>query len=127
KVAVATAAFAGVHSLLASRGAKRWAERAVGTRARNGWYRPAYNAVAVATTAALVGYVARQPSRTVYHVRGPLAGLMRLGQVASAAGFVAAVYEVGLSRLSGLGNLWAWVRGDRHVPREIEAQSVTPD
>ena len=55
RTAVATVAFAGLHSLLASRGVKRLAERAVGTRVRNGAYRAAYNAVSVGTTAALVG------------------------------------------------------------------------
>jgi protein-S-isoprenylcysteine O-methyltransferase Ste14 len=127
KTAVATVAFATVHSLLASRAAKGLAERAVGTRLRNALYRPAYNAVAVATTAALVGYVARQPARVVYHVRGPAAGLMRAGQVAAGAMFARAAFEVGLMRLSGLANLVAWARGGREVPREPEAQTAPPD
>jgi protein-S-isoprenylcysteine O-methyltransferase Ste14 len=124
---VATVAFAAVHSLLASRGAKRLAERAVGTRLRNALYRPAYNAVAVVTTAALVRYVARQPARTVYHVRGPAAVAMRLGQVASGVAFAAAAIQVGLGNLSGFASLLPWLRGEAVVPREPEAQSLPPD
>ena len=127
KTAVATVAFAAVHSLLASRGAKDAAERAVGTRLRNALYRPAYNAVAVATTTALVRYIAGQPAHEVYHVRGPAGVAMRLGQVASAVAFTAAVCQVGVGRLSGLANLIPLLRGNRAVPREIEAQSLPPD
>jgi protein-S-isoprenylcysteine O-methyltransferase Ste14 len=115
-----------LHSLLASRGAKAWAERAVGTRARNGLYRPAYNAIALATTAALVGYVARQEAREVYRVRGVAGAVMRAAQVACAGVFAAAVYQLGLGRVSGWLNVAPWVRGDALVPRETEAQTVPP-
>jgi protein-S-isoprenylcysteine O-methyltransferase Ste14 len=124
---VATVAFAAVHSLLASRGAKDLAERAVGTRVRNAWYRPAYNAVAVGTTAALVAYVARQRARKIYEVRGPMAVLMRAGQVAAGVAFAAAAVQAGLLNLSGLSSLVPWLRGDAVVPREPEAQSLPPD
>ncbi|MDB5296830.1 MAG: hypothetical protein JWO31_2813 [Phycisphaerales bacterium] len=121
--ALATAAYAGVHSLLATRAAKDWAERQVGTRRRNAFYRPAYNAVAVAGLVGLVGYVAAQPSRTLYRARGPAAALMRVGQAAALAGFVATVWRTGPLRFAGVPGLLAWVRGDRHVPREPEGQS----
>jgi hypothetical protein len=89
-------------------------------------YRPAYNAVAVGAAAGLVGYVARQPAREVYHVRGPAAAVMRAGQGAAAWMFARAVWDVGVGRISGLANVRAWARGARGAPREPEAQSVPP-
>ena len=47
KIAVATIFFAGVHSVFATRSAKRKATKVLGERNRNGLYRPFYNAQAV--------------------------------------------------------------------------------
>jgi hypothetical protein len=126
KTAAATVTFAVVHSALASERAKGLAEHAVGRRARNGWYRPVYNAVAVGTTVGLIAYIRRQPGRLLWQVRGPVAGVMRVGQLAAGVGFVRAAVEGGLSRLSGWRNLSAWLKGDRDVPPESEAQTRPP-
>ena len=126
KTAAATAAFGVVHSVLASRAAKRAAELAFGRRARNGLYRPAYIAQSAAGTAALAAYVARLPDRELYRVRGPLAALMRCGQVAGLAYMTWAAREVGFRRISGLDGLEAWASGEGRVPRETEAQGPSP-
>ena len=126
KTALATAAFGVVHSLLASRGAKGAAERVFGRRARNGLYRPAYLAQSVVGTAALAAYVARLPDRELYHVRGPLATLMRGGQAAGLAYMAWAVREVGFRKISGLAGLEAWASGAAVPPRETEAQGPSP-
>lgn len=109
KVALATGAFAVVHSLLATTSAKD----AAATRFRFGreLYRVAYNAQAVITFGALVWFIARQPERTLYRVRGPLAGLLRLGQLGGVAWAIAAARATGVATLAGADNLLAVLTG----------------
>lgn len=121
RVLGATVAFAAVHSLLATHRAKRLAARLVGERARDGWYRAFYNAQSVATTAALVAYVLRRPGRTVWHVRGPGAVALRVGQLAGLATLGAAARQIGVLRFAGLPELAAWATG-RPIPPSQEAQ-----
>jgi steroid 5-alpha reductase family enzyme len=123
KTAAATASFALLHSALASRRAKGAFERFVGPRRRNALHRPLYNLTAVATSAALVAYILKQPSRTLYKVRGPAVGAMRLGQVAAIVALAESVFEVGIARFSGLTNLRAWLKREPQIPREPEGQS----
>lgn len=127
RIVGALALFALVHSALASRAAKDAAARLLGARARDGWYRAFYNAQAVATTGALVAWTFRQPDRTLYRVRGPLAALLRAGQLAGLALGAAAVREIGLARVAGVPNALAHARGMPDVPREPEAQGPAPD
>jgi hypothetical protein len=85
KVIAATAPFAGVHRLPATRRAKRTLTTLIGERRRNALYRPVYHGVAVlTTTAALALYLVRLPDRELYRVRGPLKKLMSIGQPACA-------------------------------------------
>ncbi|HET7457474.1 MAG TPA: hypothetical protein VFJ74_07455, partial [Gemmatimonadaceae bacterium] len=118
RILAATAAFAVVHSVLASRAAKRAASRLAGERTRGGWYRVAFNAQAVATFGALAAYGRGLPDRTLYEVRGPLALLMRAGQLAGLAWAAWTVREIGLARISGASSARAWVAGEGDVPAE---------
>lgn len=121
KAAAAMAAFGVLHSVLASRAAKREAARAVGERTRDGLYRAAFNAQSAVATGLLFAYVARQPGRELYHVRGPARLLMHAGQAAAAGMMLAAVRELGFGEISGLDNAADWATG-RPVPPEPEAQ-----
>src|SRR5512132_335156 len=56
KVVAATALFAGLHSLLATRRAKAAATSLLGERRRNALYRASYNAVSLITTTGMVLY-----------------------------------------------------------------------
>lgn len=114
KVALATSAFAIVHSLLASTKVKA----AVSARVPHGreLHRALYNAQAVLTFGGLAWYIARQPKRALYRVRGPLAGLMRLGQLGGVAFGVAAARATGVTTLSGLDNLIALLAGREVAP-----------
>lgn len=96
RVALATALFGVVHSALASRRAKEIA-------GREEWYRLAYNAQAAVTFGALTWFIARQPARTIYRVRGLPAAAMRLGQLGGVAFAIAAARATGISRLAGIG------------------------
>jgi hypothetical protein len=126
RIGVAALVFAAVHSALASRRAKQAAERVAGERTRNGWYRAAYNAQAVATFGALVAYGRRLPDRQLYQARGVLAALLRAGQLAGIAYLAAAVRDVGVARMAGVASLGALVRGEDEVPPEPEAQGPAP-
>lgn len=126
RIAAATGAFAVVHSLLASRRAKRAAERLVGEKGRNALYRPFYLAQSFVTFGALVVYVWRQPSDTLYRIRGPAALLMRAGQAAGLGYAVYAARQVGIADMLGLRGLTGWI-GGTHVPPEPEAQGPAPD
>lgn len=100
KVALATAAFAVVHSALASRTAKAVAAQKM-PRGRER-YRALYNAQALVTFGALTWYIARTPRRTLYSVHGPAAALMRLGQFSGVALAFIAARATGIATLAGV-------------------------
>ena len=127
KIVVATALFAGVHSLLAGRAAKKGAARMLGERRRNALYRPLYNVQAVITFGALVLYGGRLPDRELYRASGPLSRLMRFGQVLSLLYLVHGARQIGLLRFAGVPNLRALLAGRAHVPREPEGQGPALD
>ncbi len=122
KVVAATALFAGVHSLLATRRLKRGATNLLGERRRNALYRPFYNSVALITTAALAVYLFRLPDRSLYRVRGPLARLMVAGQVACALILLSGVRQIGFLDFSGLANLAKLLAGEPQIEPEPEGQ-----
>lgn len=126
KVAAATAAFGVVHSLLASRTAKRAAARTFGERNRNGLYRVFYIGQSFVTFGMLAAYIRRQPSRELYKVEGPLALLMHAIQSGALVYATSAAGQVGLRRITGLESFLAWL-GDGPVPPEPEAQGPALD
>ncbi|HEV2130886.1 MAG TPA: hypothetical protein VGR27_07280 [Longimicrobiaceae bacterium] len=126
KLALATAAYGIVHSMLASRAAKRVGARAFGERNQRAFYRPFYIVQAVLTTGALLLYARQLPARTIYRVRGPAAWLLRAGQSAALLHAVAAAREVGLARISGLESVLAHLHG-REVPVAPVAQGPELD
>jgi hypothetical protein len=111
KVAVATALFGLVHSLLAATWVKAQAGHHLGWVPANALYRPFYLLQAAALLAALFLYVRRQPVRDLYHARGPAAWLLRAGQAAALAGLVWAAGCVGLDHLTGWEGLSGWWQG----------------
>jgi hypothetical protein len=126
KVATATAIFGVVHSLLASRTAKRAATKAFGERNRNGLYRVVYIGQSFATFGLLAAYIRRQPSRELYRIEGSLAYLMHAIEAGALVYATSAAGQVGLRRITGLESFLAWV-GDGPVPPEPEAQGPALD
>ena len=135
RTALATAAYGLLHSALASRQAKDAAARVFGDRHRNGLYRILYNLQAVGTFAVLLVYLLRQPDRVLYRLNGPATVAARIGQAAALGYALAAAWEVGVLRITGVASTAAWVRwlaasvagdaGDAEpvsVPAEPEAQ-----
>lgn len=121
KTVLATGAFAAVHSLLASRTAKRAATAFLGANNADGLYRVAYIAQSFATVGLLVEYLRRQPSVELYHVRGPAAALMHGGQMAGLVHATMGARQVGILRITGIENFAAWLK-DCPVSPMPEAQ-----
>jgi protein-S-isoprenylcysteine O-methyltransferase Ste14 len=133
RTALASIAWAAVHSALATHAAKRRAERLAGARAARGFYRLAYNAQAVATTAALGAYVWRHRGPVVFEARGAARPLVVGAQVAAAALFLRALYDGGIGDLSGARPVAEWARGgpqrpipDGQGPLESDAGGPAP-
>jgi hypothetical protein len=126
KILLATAAYAAVHSLLASRAAKDAAARVAGTRQRNGWYRVAFNAQAVAGFGALAWWGWRLPDRALWRARGATRVALHLVQLGGLALGWRAVRQVGAARMLGLASARAWLAGHADVPPEPEAQGPAP-
>jgi hypothetical protein len=113
--------------LLASRAAKTTAERILGSRGRNAFYRPFFLAQATAGFAALAGYIRRQPNSTLYEIRGPGAWAMRTAQAGALLFAISAARQVGIARMLGGPGLRAAIAGRREVPPEPEAQGPALD
>ena len=111
KAAIATLAFAAVHSALATRRAKKIAATLVGSERNDATYRVIYVGQGLLSFAALVVYCAGLPKHTVYRIRGPGALLLRAGQLAGVFHLFAGLRQVGLKRWSGADRLQAWLRG----------------
>lgn len=126
KVFLSVAVFGVVHSLIASRAAKKIASRAWGQRHRNAFYRPFYIAQSFATLWALWRYIRPLPDQVLYRVRGFPMILMRLGQVLGVVYAFYAAASVGLTRISGLKGLLAFLRSEQHIAPEPEAQGPSP-
>jgi hypothetical protein len=127
RVVASTAAFALLHSALASRTAKSMAARAFGERKRNGLYRALFNTQAIVATGALATYLRQLPDRELYAVRGPAAALMRVGQGAGLVLFLDAMGRVGVLRITGISSAVRLARGNEPVPAEPEAQGPALD
>ena len=126
KVMAATAAFALVHSALASRTAKRAAAGAFGERNFDGLYRIFYISQSVVTFGTLTAYICKLPNRELYHVKGPLRWVLRAGQVLAGGQAFAAARQVGIRRITGLESLTCWL-ADCPVPAVPEAQGPALD
>jgi hypothetical protein len=110
-MALATVAFALIHSALASRAAKRAAAAVAGERRAHAAYRLFYVGQSLLTFSLLLAYGRRLPAQTLYRVRGASALLLRAGQAAGVAHLLLATRPSGLLRLAGWRNLQAYRHG----------------
>lgn len=119
------AAYAVVHSVLASFPAKRLVRRLAGERAEKGLYRGFYIVQAVATTVGGWIWFVRFPDRDLYRVEGAASLLPRAVQVSGVALILGMVKTVGVGRLSGLSHAVIYATGGDNFPL-IEAQGPPP-
>jgi methanethiol S-methyltransferase len=110
KFALATLAYAVLHSLLASDSVKQMTARVVGERTYRGLYRLFYTIQALCTFGLLLVYGASLPRRLLYRIQGRPALLLRAGQLCGLLWAVWAAREVGIARLAGLTPFMAWLK-----------------
>ncbi len=122
KIAAATALVAGIHSVLASKAAKKKASELFGERTRNGLYRPLYNGLAIATFGALGLYALRLPNRELYKIRRPFSWLMHSVQFFFLLYLVYGAREIGFLKFAGVPNVVALATGQSFIPAEPEGQ-----
>lgn len=128
RAGLATLLFAVVHSILASRRAKRIAGQVVGERRTEGTYRLAFNVQATVTTGWLLLYLCRLPDRTVYKISGPVAWAMRTAQLISILGLTRCLQAVGFANMFGINRYVRYCIDGDPGPLTIEAQgpAITP-
>lgn len=103
--------FALVHSLLAGIGLKSRLQRVMGVRLVEGWYRLAYNVLAVITLLPVLMLMVLLPDQVIYSIRMPWA-LPVLGvQFLGAGGLLAALLTTDLPRFIGLSQVVAFLSG----------------
>jgi methanethiol S-methyltransferase len=124
KISLAMVIFGVVHSLLASLEAKRLAAHLVGEKAQAAFYRLFYIIQSLLTFGLVLVYIQRLPKRRLYHLRGPLALLLRAGQGLGLLHACWAAYQVGIARITGLSNLSAWWQ---NVPTQPEPVAQGPE
>ncbi|MDQ4122369.1 MAG: hypothetical protein M3209_13095 [Acidobacteriota bacterium] len=127
KIAAATILFAGIHSLLATRAAKRKAIDLLGEQKRNGLYRAFYNAQAVITFGALVLYGISLPDRELYRIRRPLTWFTYSVQAFFLLYLLYGVRQIGFLPFSGVPNLVKLISGQTDIPKEPEGQGPALD
>jgi methanethiol S-methyltransferase len=96
--------YGGLHSFLASLGAKAWAARRFGERGQRA-YRLAFNLLAGLTFLPLMGLAWRLPDAAIYAVPWPWLGLTLAGQAAAALALLAGVSQTGGLAFLGLDAL----------------------
>jgi methanethiol S-methyltransferase len=122
KIAAATILFAGIHSLLATKAAKKKATKVLGERSRNGLYRPFYNAQSVITFGTLVLYGISLPDRELYRILRPLSWLTYSVQAFFLLYLLYGAKQIGFLPFSGIPNLLKLIKGQTDVPKEPEGQ-----
>ena len=130
KIAASTALVVGIHSVLASKAAKKKAIELFGERTRNGLYRPFYNGLAIATFGALGLYALRLPNRELYKIHRPFSWLMHSVQFFFLLYLLYGARQIGFLKFAGVPNVVALATGQSFVPIEPEGQGpiqTSPD
>ena len=124
--ALAIAAFAVFHSILASLPVKRRVRALAGPRWSNGLYRFAFNGIAVLTLAALLRAIWELPDRTLYRARGISKALMIAEQLLCAAALIDTNRRNEFGRVTGIKHAYQFVTG-QEIERPPVAQHPLPD
>ena len=122
KIAFATILFVGVHSLLATKAAKKKATKVLGARRRNGLYRLFYNSQAVITFGALVLYGIKLPDHDLYRLRKPLSWFTYSIQAFFLLYLLYGAKQIGFLPFSGIPNLMRLIGGQTDISVEPEGQ-----
>jgi steroid 5-alpha reductase family enzyme len=127
RILLATGSIAILHSVLASRSAKRSAARLFGEENRNVYYRPFYILQSVLTFGALLLYIEKLPDRTLWKMNRTGATICNGIRLASLWEMIQAIRQIGTERLTGVAGCLAHRRGVHNVSPEPEAQGPALD
>ncbi len=103
--------FALVHSLMAGVGLKGYLQKVVGVRVVEGWYRLAYNMVAVVTLLPALALMMLLPDRVIYSFGMPWALAVLGVQFLGTGGLLATLLLTDLPRFIGLSQVVAFLSG----------------
>jgi protein-S-isoprenylcysteine O-methyltransferase Ste14 len=116
-----TAAFAVLHSALASQEVKAWVRGRFGDRIFDGFYRLGFNALALITFAGILRRFSGVPDRTLYHIGRPWSLVLRLMQLLACILVIDANVRINIWRMLGVGGAWQFIRGEEPM-RQNPAQ-----
>jgi len=127
-VLAAALGFGLLHSLLASRAAKAWARRAVGERHASGWYRLAFNVLAVVSLLPSLALVVALPDRELYRIPPPFS-IVALGvQALAVIGMAYSLFQLDLRHFTGLRQWVGWLnRTAMHAESDTSASRLVVD
>ena len=111
-ILAAMAIYGVLHSVLASRVMKLWAESIFGAPAARTWYRLFYNLVAVLTLLPVFWLIATTPDQPLWSVSQPWASAFRLVQLVGVIGAVIAVMQTGAFSFAGFSQLFEGGKGE---------------
>jgi protein-S-isoprenylcysteine O-methyltransferase Ste14 len=117
-ILAALLAFGVLHSVLAAETTKSMARNRFGRRHANGWYRLAYNIVAVFSLLPALLLTFALPDRELYHIPTPLSYITLAIQALGVAGMLYSLRQLNLMHFSGLRQARSWLSG-------IEAHSAS--
>ena len=111
-IITALAIFGVVHSWVAGQGVKHWFRRRFGERAYEGFYRVAYNVLAVVMLAPVAALIVLTPGNVVWQVESaPLALLLNSLRLAGVVTLGVALLQIDLARFAGLSQVVAFYAG----------------
>ncbi len=126
-VALVTAGYAAVHSLLLTGWVRLALEAVFGPRSVRGWFRLAYNGVAAVLLVVLVRYVSRLPDTGWLRLTGPAAWALWGARLVALWFIWACVRRVGSGGFLGLDHWRAWRRGGPAPGPGIETGPLVAD
>lgn len=112
--------FAIIHSWLAGQNIKQAIRRRVGDQAYHGFFRIAYNTLAIVTLAPIFWLILRQPGPVIWHVEGIGQILLLIIQLAGVIGVAVSLLQIDTLRFAGIRQVISYLRGET-LPRPDEA------
>jgi hypothetical protein len=124
KIAAVTILFSGIHSLLASRAAKKKAANVLGLRKRNAIYPTFYNVQSLITFGGLILYGKTLPDRQLYKISKPFSWAVIFVQLCFLLYLLNGAKQIGFVQFSGIYNLLKLLKGQPIIQPESEGQDL---
>jgi protein-S-isoprenylcysteine O-methyltransferase Ste14 len=110
-ILIALFGFGLLHSALAAESTKARLRRLIGARHVHGWYRVAYNILAVLTVLPALVLAVVLPDRELYRIPAPLSYMAFGGQALGLIGILYSIHQLDVMHFSGLRQVRGWISG----------------